>query len=134
MLARKLLVPTPTVPANVNVPLPLFTASVYAVVGEPSVLTKLTFEFVVFSVVFAPSVTAPVYVCTPLVVTAPPLIAVVPATLTLARGAAPTIPSNSAFAVATAKVYPPFSVLLNHTNDPDPPVKVVAAPNVTAPV
>ena len=80
----------PTAPLKVVAPAVLAVRFTAPLMVEPKVRLPL---LVLVSVVFAPSVTALLYVCAPMVVTLPPLIAVVPVAATVRLPSGPTPPT-----------------------------------------
>ena len=123
--------PLPTFPPADMVPAPALTLSVQpAAFPIISVVKVIAFPA---RTRFAPAVTVPVYVCSPLVLMKPTFVAVVPLTVTeVSAVRAPTFPPNTALPVtASVRLTALLSVPLKVTVVP---VRVVLAPRVALPV
>ena len=123
----------PTMPEYVTVPVPAATVRAYA---PSTVEPKLTLLLVVLSVSAAPKVTAPLYVCAPVVVTLP-FKAIVPAVVDKEASAVvpPTMPEYVTVPVpaATVRAFAPLTVVLKLTLAFEV-FNVLAPVSVTAPV
>src|SRR6516162_2463922 len=123
----------PTAPPNVVVPAVLTVRLKAPSTVPPSVTFP---DAVEVNVVFAPRLTASLYACAPLVVTLPPLSAVLPAAsvVTLVRAELPpTAPPNVVVpAVFTVRLKAPSTVPPNVTFPELIEVNVVFAPRLTA--
>ena len=120
----------PTEPANVIAPLPALIVKLFALV---LIIfdAKFTGLFVVLNVVFPPSVTAPLYVCVPVVVIEPANInRLLPPIVKLLNGVIPPIIPDSCAVVGVliTKLEPPFTAIVEIPLLVE--VNVVPAPNV----
>ena len=123
----------PTTPPKVVTPVVLTDRVCAPFTVPPKVMAP---EPLLASVVSAPKVTASLYVCAPLVFTAPPLSATVPGAsvvMLVSAALAPTTPLKVvAPAVLTARAFAPFTVLPKEMAPEAELASMVSAPRLTA--